>query len=222
VAGWPETDTARYRILTTGATDISDTELLALLLGTGIDGTQGIELARSLLHESGGLSGVLRKSVHELTRHRGIGRARVARILAALELGRRYLEAPATRLQVLRSPADAAACFKSRLAELPYEVFGCVFLDARHRVICFEPLFRGTLDGANVYPREVARRALHHNAAAIIAGHNHPSGDCEPSEADRNITLKLKNSLALLDIRLLDHLVVCRGAHLSLAERGWL
>jgi DNA repair protein RadC len=222
VARLPQTETPRDRIFSTGAAYIADEELLALLLGTGNDGAPGTVAARRLLRGSGGLTGLFGKSALELTRHPGVGPARVARILAALELGRRYLEAPAARLKVLRNPTDAAACFKSRLAELPYEVFGCVFLDTRHRVICFEPLFRGTLDGASVYPREVAKRALHHNAAAVIAGHNHPSGDCEPSEADRSITLRLKNSLALLDIRLLDHLIVCRDAHLSLAERGWL
>lgn len=139
-----------------------------------------------------------------------------------MEVGRRYLEAPAERRTLLRDPGDAARLFKARLCDLPHEIFGCLFLDTRHRVIRYEELFRGTLDGASVYPREVLKRALHHNAAAVILGHNHPSGVCEPSEADRSITLRLAKALALVDIRLLDHLVVSRGGHTSLAERGWL
>jgi len=120
------------------------------------------------------------------------------------------------------SPADAAACFRARLGDLSYEAFACVFLDTRHRVICFEVLFRGTIDGAPIYPREVLKRALHHNAAAIIAGHNHPSGDCEPSHADRTITQRLQKCLALVDIRLLDHLIVTGSEFRSLAELGCL
>lgn len=152
----------------------------------------------------------------------GFGSASRRRLAACLELGRRNLERSAPPGKLLSSPEEAAACFTARLADLPHEVFACVFMDTRHRIICFEPLFRGTLDGAPIYPREVLKRALHHNAAAVIAGHNHPSGDCAPSQADRAITRRLQESLALVDIRLLDHLIVAPGRTQSLARLGWL
>jgi DNA repair protein RadC len=215
-------DSTRRKILDGAVADLTDSEVLTAVLRPSLRGARGALVASDLLVRFGGLEDVLRQSASELSAVPGMGPARIARLQASVELGRRYLEAPARRLQVLKSPQDAASCFRARLADLPHEVFGCVFLDTRHRVISFEPLFRGTVDGATVYPREVLKRALHHNAAAVIAGHNHPSGNCEPSEADRVITVKLKKSLALVDIRLLDHLIVCRGGHLSLAERGWI
>jgi DNA repair protein RadC len=201
--------------------DLSDTELLAWLLG-GMRGGESLKYAEEILSATGGLENLLTRPSSDLARFRGLGLARRARLAAALEIGRRYLEAPAVRTRRLKGPDDAARCFKARIGDLPHEVFGCLFLNTRNRIICFELLFRGTVDGASVYPREVLKRALHHNAAAIIAGHNHPSGDCEPSEADRSITVRLRDALALVDIRLLDHLIVSRHAHVSLAERGWL
>jgi DNA repair protein RadC len=134
--------------------------------------------------------------------------------------GRRDLGAPVEPRSPLAAPADAARFLKAKLLDLPHEVFCCLFLDTRHRLIRYEELFRGTIDGATVYPREVVKRALAHNASAVIVGHNHPSGVSEPSEADRSITLKLAKALALVEIRLLDHVVVSRGGHVSLAERG--
>lgn len=212
----------RERLLAAGPEPLSDAELLAVLFGTGIRGRDAVALSRALLAESGGLHALLGSGVRELGRAEGLGPARVARLKAALELGRRVIEGPQDRRRPLKSPSEAANCFRARLADLSYEAFSCLFLDTRHRVICFETLFRGTVDGATVYPREVLKRALHLNAAALILGHNHPSGDCEPSEADRSITQKLAKALALVDIRLLDHLVVSRSGHVSLAERGWL
>ena len=210
------------RLLELGASRLTDCELLAVLLAAGVRGVDAQTLARELLREWGGLHALLRGRPLELKRTRGLGSARIARLHAALELGRRYLEGPIDRRRVLKKPTDAAQCFRARLADLSYEVFTCLFLDTRHRIICFEPLFRGTVDGATVYPREVVKRALDHNAAAIVLGHNHPSGNCEPSEADRTITAKLASALALVDIRLLDHLVVSSQGHVSLAERGWI
>lgn len=209
----------RQRLLDGDAQSLTDAELVAELLGGGGRLRDG---AAALLEACDGLDGLMSRNLRELRRARGLGPARIARLRASLELGRRYLERPVRRRQELKSPTDAACCFKARLADLPYEVFACVFLDTRHRLIGFEALFRGTIDGATVHPREVARRALDLNAAAVIAGHNHPSGSSEPSEADRRITARLKQSLELLDIRLLDHLVVARDGHTSLAELGWL
>lgn len=219
---WPRSERPRERLLAAGAATLSDGELIAVLLGSGTRGQNAADIARGLLDDRGGLAGLFASAPSELTHARGLGPARVAQLFAALELGRRYLEAPSERGSALQAPVDAARFFKARLLDLPHEVFCCLFLDTRHRLIRYEELFRGTIDGATVYPREVVKRALHHNASAVIVGHNHPSGVSEPSEADRSITLKLAKALALVEIRLLDHLVVSRGGHVSLAERGWL
>ena len=152
----------------------------------------------------------------------GIGPARACTLLAALELGNRHLAAGLERGDALTDPQAAGRYFSQRLRGLPHEVFAALFLDTRHRAIAFEELFRGTVDGAEVHPREVVRRALVHNAAALIVGHNHPSGNGEPSAADRAITLRLKQALALVEIRLLDHFIVGDGAPVSLAARGWV
>ena len=217
---WPPSERPRERLLEAGPQALSDSELLAILFGTGTRGQSAGELARALLAEHGGLTALLGCAPSELARAKGLGPARATRVAAALELGRRYLGAPLEPRSALAAPEDAARFLKARLLDLPPEVFCCLFLDTRHRLIRYEELFRGTIDGATVYPREVVKRALAHNASAVILGHNHPSGVSEPSEADRNITLKLAKALALVEVRLLDHVVVSRGGHVSLAERG--
>lgn len=220
IARWPSSERPRERLLQSGPQALSDGELLAVLLGAGTHTESVTELARHLLVQWGSLTALLGGSPAELARTKGLGPARVARLLAALEIGRRYLAAPVAPRCALAAPADAARLVKARLLDLPHEVFCCLYLDTRHRLIRYEELFRGTIDGATVYPREVVKRALQHNASAVIVGHNHPSGIAEPSEADRSITLKLAKALALVEIRLLDHVVVSRGGHVSLAERG--
>jgi DNA repair protein RadC len=217
---WPLSERPRERLLEAGPQALSDGELLAILLGTGTRGQSAAELARALLAEWGSLTALLGSAPTELARAKGLGPARIARLTAALELGRRYLGAPSEPRSALGAPEDAARFLKARLVGLHHEVFCCLFLDTRHRLIRYEELFRGTIDGATVYPREVVKRALAHNASAVILGHNHPSGVSEPSEADRTITLKLAKALALVEVRLLDHVVVSRGGHVSLAERG--
>jgi len=224
---WPLRERPRHKLLSSGSAGLSDGELLAILLGAGPAGGNAVALAQQLLTRTGGLARIVAASSTELGQIRGMGPARIAVIKAAVELGRRYLEAPGATRSSLKAPGDAARFFKARLSDLPHEVFGCLFLDTRHRLIRYEELFRGTVDGATVYgatvyPREVLKRSLHHNATAVIIGHNHPSGVAEPSEADRGITLRLARALALVDIRLLDHLVVSRDGHVSLAERGWI
>ena len=219
---WPLTERPQQKLLRHGSTSLSDGELLAVLLGAGPANGNALTLARNLLAQTGGLVPLVTASPSYLRDIDGMGPARIAIVQAAVELGRRYLEAPGDSRRSLRAPEDAARFFKARLSDLPHEVFGCLFLDTRHRLIRYEELFRGTVDGATVYPREVLKRSLHHNATAVIIGHNHPSGIPEPSEADRGITLRLARALALVDIRLLDHLVVSRGGHVSLAERGWI
>jgi DNA repair protein RadC len=152
----------------------------------------------------------------------GIGPVAWCRLGAALEVGRRYLDAELRCGEALTDPVSSARYLKARLTAYPYEVFACLFLDNRHRVIGFEELFRGSIDGASVHPREVVRRCLAHNAAAVILAHNHPSGVAEPSAADRAITQRLREALGLIDVRLLDHFVIGQGAPTSLAQRGWL
>lgn len=211
---------ARLHLKRFGPGQLTDAEVLAVLIGSGIRSRDALDLASELLRESGGLD---RLAEQAGTLHRrGLGDARAARVLAAIELGRRCLEGPVDRRRSFGRPADAARCFRARLAHLGHEVFSCLFLDTRHRLICYEALFRGTIDGAAVYPREIVKQALARNAAAVILGHNHPSGDCEPSEADRSITARVARALALIDVRLLDHIVVGREGHVSMAERGWI
>lgn len=211
---------ARLRLKRFGARQLTDAEVLALVIGSGVRSRDALDLAAALIRDCGGLSR-LEANTSRL-RTDGLGDARIARLGAALELGRRCIEGPLDRRRSFSSPLAAARCFRARTATLGHEVFCCLFLDTRHRMICYEVLFRGTIDGAAVYPREIVKQALSCDAAAVILGHNHPSGDCEPSEADRNITLKVAKALALVDIRLLDHLVVSRQGHVSLAERGWI
>jgi len=178
--------------------------------------------ARALLNDHGPLRRLLERSPQELLKLPGLGPARVCAMIAALELGHRHLAAGLERGDALNDPQAAGRYFAQRLRGLPHEVFAALYLDTRHRTLGFEELFRGTVDGAEVHPREVVRRALARNAAAVIVGHNHPSGNGEPSAADRAITLRLKQALALVEIRLLDHFVIGDGAPVSLAARGWV
>ena len=207
---------------TEGIDALNDTELLAILLGTGGARLSVIELAECLLTDFGGLRGLLQARRDALERQRGLGPAKTAKLLAVLELSRRYLHEMLMRGDPLESPDVTEQYLKTVLRDHPNEVFACLFLDTRHRVIAYEELFHGTIDGATVYPRVVAEKALGHGAAALIVAHNHPSGISEPSLADQAITRRLKDALALLDIRLLDHFVVGDGEPVSMAARGLL
>ena len=195
-------------------TDWSDTRLLAAIF----DGNT----AACLLRHCGGLRQVLDADDRDLIACRGIGRARLLALRALPELARRYFAQSLPCGETIRSPADTEAFLKSRLRHLGHEVFCCLFLDNRHRVLRFDELFRGTIDGTGVYPREVVKEALAINAAAVILAHNHPSGVAEPSQADKRITRRLKSALELVDIRLLDHLIIGDGPATSLASRGML
>jgi DNA repair protein RadC len=212
----------REKLAEEGITALTDAELLAILLGTGTGQQSVIELAEQLLQGFGGLRGLLLASRDTLERQRGLGPAKSSKLLAVLELSRRYLHQVLVRGQPMESPEVTEQYLKSALRDHPHEVFACLFLDTRHRVIAFEELFHGTIDGATVYPRVVAEKALRHGAAALIAAHNHPSGISEPSLADQAITRRLKDALALLDIRLLDHFVIGDGRPVSMAARGLL
>ena len=203
-----------------GIEKLSDAELLAILLRTGAARVSATQLAGTLLLGFGGLRGLLQAKRETLEQQHGLGPAKSAQLLAVLELSRRYLHEVLLRSNPLESPQATEQYLKSILRDNPHEVFACLFLDTRHRVIAFEELFQGTIDGATVYPRVVAEKALQHRAAALIVAHNHPSGISEPSLADQAITRRLKDALALLDIRLLDHFVIGEGAPVSMASRG--
>ena len=222
ITDWPAAERPREKLLGRGAAALSDAELLAIFLRTGTRGRTAVDLARELLGEFGGLRPLLEAERAECCRAPGLGDAKFVLLKAALELGRRYLEARLTRGDTLSSPEDTRRYLHARLRGHPVEVFACLFLDNRHRVIGCEEMFRGTIDGTSVHPRTIVQRALTLNAAALIAAHNHPSGVSEPSQADRSLTRRLQEALALVDIRLLDHLVVGDGETTSFAERGWL
>jgi DNA repair protein RadC len=222
IAEWPEREKPREKLLQRGAGSLSDAELLAIFLRTGLRGKTAVDLARDLLAGHDGLRPLLDTDARRLCEVRGLGLAKVVQLKAALELGRRYLEATLRHGASLTSPAATRDYLTARLRAYPFEVFSCLFLDNRHRVLEYEELFSGTIDGASVHPREVVRRALHHNAAAVILAHNHPSGVAEPSGADRAITRRLREALDLVDVRVLDHFVIGDGEVVSFAERGLL
>ncbi len=198
----------------------SDAKLIATLLQGRSAGSVGF--ARELLASFGGLRGLLQTDRNSLLAQPGVGEALAAKILAIPELGRRYYEASLSRGDAIRSPADTETYLQARLQHLGHELFCCLYLDNRHRVLAFVELFRGTIDGTSVYPREVVKEALAVNAAAVILAHNHPSGVAEPSQADERITKRLRSALELVDIRLLDHLIIGAGRATSMASRGLL
>lgn len=217
---WPTDERPRERLLSHGASSLSDAELLAIFLRTGTSGTPVMALARQLIDNFAGLRGLMTASQRQFCSVRGLGTAKYAQVQAAMEMARRVLDEPLRQGSPLRSPEDTRSYLRSRLGTYPHEVFAALFLDNRHRVIQYRELFRGTIDGAAVYPREVVRQALEDNAAAVIFAHNHPSGVAEPSQADVSLTARLKEALGLVDIRVLDHMVVGHGEVVSLAERG--
>ena len=219
IKDWPATERPREKLLAKGAHALSDAELLAIFLRTGITGKTAVDLARELLVEFGGLRPLIDASQTEFCKAKGLGAAKFVQLQAVMEMARRHLLEAATRESALTSPALTRQYLKARLRDYRHEVFLCLFLDSQHQVLAAEELFQGSIDGASVYPREVVRRCLHHNAAAVIFAHNHPSGIAEPSDADIRITGKLKQALALIDVRVLDHIVVGETL-VSLAERG--
>jgi len=222
IRNWPATERPREKLLARGPAALSDAELLALFLGSGLRGRDAVATARELLRGHGPLRTLLDRPPSALAELPGIGPARACVLAGALELGQRHLAEQLQRGEALGDPMAAGRYFAQRLRHQPHEVFAALFLDTRHRALAFEELFRGTVDGTEVHPREIARRALAHNAAAVIVGHNHPSGTREPSAADRAVTVRLKQALALIEVRLLDHFVVADGPPVSLASRGWV
>jgi DNA repair protein RadC len=216
----PAEQRPRERLLALGPAALADAELLALLLRTGTRGQGVLALAAQLLAQCRGLRGLLQADASQLATVRGIGPARRAELMAVMELARRALAQGLREAPVFESPARVKDYLALQLGGLGHEVFAVLFLDAQHRMLAFERLFAGTLAQTSVHPREVVKRALAHNAAAVVLAHNHPSGVAEPSAADVAITRRLTEALALVDVRVLDHFVVGDEAPLSMAERG--
>jgi DNA repair protein RadC len=222
ITDWPAAERPRERLLGEGADSLSDAELLAIFLRTGVRGKSAVDLARELLTRFGSLRQLLAARRDEFCDAPGLGDAKFAQLQAVLEMSRRHLFEQLERGTALLSPEDTSQFLRARMRDLPHEVFAVLFLDNRHRVIAFEEMFRGTIDGASVHPREVVRRSLQHNAAALILCHNHPSGVAEPSQADRRITARLRDALGLIDVRVLDHLIIGDQECCSMARRGLL
>jgi len=221
ITDWPLEERPREKLLAQGCESLSDAELLAIFLRTGIRGKTAVDLSNDLLEGFSGLRHLLMADQQAFCEHNGLGPAKYAQLQAVLEMARRYLNAGLKRGDSLTSPQETRQYLSAQLRDYTHEVFAVLFLDQRHRVIEFEEMFRGTIDGASVYPREVVKKALQHNAAAVIFAHNHPSGVAEPSQSDERITQRLKEALALVDIRVLDHFVVGDKV-VSFAERGLL
>ncbi len=220
IKDWPEGERPRERMLAHGPQVLSDAELIAVFLRTGTAGRSALDLGREALARFGGLSGLLAATPAELGRLAGLGPAKSAQLQAVLELARRSIREDVRRDAVLTSPGKVRDYLRMTLGNLPHEVFLALFLDSQNRLLVAEELFRGTLTQTSVYPREVVKRALSINAAAVIFAHNHPSGVAEPSRSDELLTASLKQSLALVDVKVLDHLIVAGSQTVSLAERG--
>lgn len=222
IRDWPAAERPREKLLEQGPESLSDAELLAIFLRTGVSGKSAVDLARHLLHQFGSLRTLLEADQVTFSKHLGLGPAKFAQLQAVLEMARRHLAERLRRDSVMESPLAVRDYLKAMLRHEPHEVFGCLFLDSKHRVLAFESLFRGSIDSTSVYPRQVVKRALAHNAAALILCHNHPSGNTDPSQADRMLTKRLQEALELIDVRVLDHFIVGDGDPLSMAEYGWM
>ncbi len=222
ISDWPETERPREKLLIRGASALSDAELLAIFLRTGTKGKTAVDLARELLAEFGSLRALLNAELPRFKRSKGLGDAKYAQLQAVLEMAKRHLREPLERGQALTSAQNTRDFLRNELRDHPYEVFACLFLDSQHQVIEFEELFRGSINGTSIYPREVVKKALRHNAAAVIFAHNHPSGISNPSDADKQVTQKLQRALSLIEIRVLDHFIVGDNEPYSFAENGLL
>ena len=222
IKDWPEEQRPREKLLRYGAGALADAELLAIMLRTGTAGRDALQLAQDLLNQFDGLRGLLGAEREALCAARGCGPSRYVQLQAMQEIQRRFHAQGLLRAGPLTDSVAALELLQSHLQERHAEVFCCMWLDNRHRLIRLDEMFQGSIAGASVYPREVVRRALQLNAAAVILAHNHPSGVAEPSRCDRQITERLREALALIDVRILDHIVIGDSEHVSFAERGWL
>lgn len=220
ITDWPKNERPRERLLSQGAQVLSDAELLAIFLRTGVAGKSAVDLARDSLHQFNGLRGLFTASLSDFSAVKGLGKAKYAQLQAVFELSRRAASEQLRETSAFTSPQRVRDYLSLMLGQSRVEVFVALFLDAQNRLICSEELFRGTLMQTAVYPREIVKQALAHNAAAIIFAHNHPSGAAHPSEADLNLTRQLKQALNLIDVRVLDHFIVAGPVVYSFAEHG--
>jgi DNA repair protein RadC len=221
ISQWALAERPRERLLANGAGVLSDAELVAVLLRTGVRGKSAVELARELLVKYDGITKLLNAGA-ELARVKGLGPAKTAQLAAAMELARRSAEERIREAKALTSPGAVRDYLRLAIGGRPHEVFICIWLDAQHRVIKFDEPFRGTLTQTSVYPREVVKMALQTNAAAVIFAHNHPSGVAQPSQADELLTHNLRDALALIEVKVLDHFIIAGNQAISFAERGLL
>ncbi|MFV2055789.1 MAG: DNA repair protein RadC [Thiohalomonadales bacterium] len=219
---WPKHEQPRYKLLQFGADTLSDAELLAIFLRTGVRGKSAVELAGDLVRDFGNLRRLLMADKNQFCKAKGLGEAKFVQLQAVLEMSKRHMALSLNRGESFTDPSRVKHYLRNQLRDEQQEVFAALLLDSQHRVIRFDRLFYGTIDQSAVYPREVVKRALQYNAAAIIFAHNHPSGHSEPSNADRQITQVLKDALNLVDVRVLDHIVVGDTDVVSFAERGYL
>lgn len=222
ITDWPEGERPREKLLANGAESLSDAELLAIFLRVGVTGKSAVDLARDLLQQFGSLNGIFSASVAEINQVHGMGDSKYCQLQAIFEMSRRALAEQLKTRDVLSSPQQVRDYLTLKLGALEREVFMGLFVDAQNRVIATETLFEGTLMQTSVYPREVVKRALHHNAAGVIFAHNHPFGIAEASVADEQLTQALKAALALVDVRVLDHFIVAGNHSLSFVERRLL
>ncbi len=222
ITDWAIEDRPREKLLQHGASALTDAELLAIFLRVGIRGKTAVDLAQDLLTEFGSLQALLSADYQRFCACHGLGDAKYAQLQAVLEMAHRHFFEVLQRGQVLKNSNALRVYLSAQLRHYQQEVFGCLFLDSQHRMLGFEKLFYGSLNSTSIYPREVAKRALHYNAAAVIFAHNHPSGLNQPSDADKQITLKLKQALELFDIQVLDHFIIADGRPYSFAEHSLL
>ena len=222
IMDWPTHERPRKKRLLRGAQALSDAELLAIFLRTGTKGKTAVDLARELLIQFGSLRGLLEADCQQFCKSPGLGEAKFTQLQATLEMSRRYLAEKMARGDALNNPQDTHRYLMAKTRDYRQEVFACLYLDNHHQVISFDEMFFGTINMASVHPREIVQRAMKHNASAVILARNHPSGIAEPSQADRDLTMQLQKSLALVEVRVLDHVVVGDGTTVSFAERGWI
>lgn len=222
ITNWPSAERPREKLLLHGAKQLSDAELLAIFLQTGTRGKTALDLARELLSEFGGLKPLLNANKHLLMEKNGLGQAKYSCIKAAIELGQRYLSESLKIGATFNSSQTAKKFLAAQLKNYAHEVFACLFLNVHHKLLSFEELFHGTINESSVYPREVVKRGLAHNAAKVILAHNHPSGNPTPSQADCDVTQLLKQSLNLVDIQVIDHIIIGHEDSLSMMEAGYL
>jgi DNA repair protein RadC len=221
ISDWPLDRRPRERLLAEGAETLLDAELLAVLLRTGVQGKDAVELGRELLLRFGGITGLLSAGL-DLLNVKGLGQAKTAQFAAAMELARRAMREELAARAGLTSPGNVRDYLRVALGHRAHEVFVCIWLDAQHKVIATEEAFKGTLTQTSVYPREIVKKALARNAAAVIFAHNHPSGVAQPSQADELLTRNLKEALALVEVKVLDHFIIAGNQAISFAERGLL